>query len=549
MRYTKEIDSMFRKAIIAASLLGLASTAAASTLVTSPAAGVVKSEQGILTSVAVAGASYTVTSEVAIASGSTLQTTYSAAPTNAAAISATVASCGAGASVTYSGTTNAGKTLNYTVANTANPATLPIGCALAIGAVANKAPAFAKADVQAASITTIASWTVVGAGVDPVVAAKPVLKMLGKDQFGLVVTTKANQEVDVNALRKAYTTGTDDVILLTYKDFAGGATDSKAIITLTGDFAWADDPQTAAFDVGVRRGQTPIAVAGWALGDGTTAPKPTATTLSLYKATPANNDTATITFTPLVTAGAGTVAITDDHAAVSLPAKAFTVSMATTFTDEVAAPNTGAGVQNVKAASAGAWTLNGASVKVFSIPFGPEVESHSIFVSNSGATKGEITGSMTWAGNTAVEFSLGNVEAGANRYLNVMDTLAALGEKPPYGRADITFTVNSPAADITFTAAYTTATGRANLFMQEQANIATVSNAAKTSAAAAAADAAIACDNVIVAEANLDDITGSTLAFGTSAGTTGNVIAAGAAVSAYTATGAGAAAAALTACP
>jgi len=486
MRYTKEIDSMFRKAIIAASLLGLASTAAASTLVTTPAAGVVKSEQGILTSVAVAGASYVVATEVAIASGSTLQTTYSAAPTNAAAISATVADCGAGGSVTYSGTTDAGKTLNYTVANTANPATLPVGCKVTLGAANGKAPAFAKADVQAATITAIASWTVVGAGVDPVLAAKPVIKMLGKPQYGLTVTRKANAEVDVNALRKAYTNNdlTDD-ILLTYVDRDGGATDSKAIITITGDFSWADDPQTEGFQIGLRRGQTPISVAGWAIGDGTTAPKPTATTLSLYKATPANADTATITFTPIVTAGGNTAVTTDDHTAVALPAKPFTVSMVTTFTDEVAAPNTGAGTQTVAAASAGAWTLNGASVKVFSVPFGPEVESHNIFVSNSGATKGEITGSMTWAGNDAVEFSLGNVEPGANKYINVMSALDALGEKPPFGRADITFTVNSPAADITFTAGYTTATGRANLFMQEQANIASISNAAKTSSAAA----------------------------------------------------------------
>jgi hypothetical protein len=541
MRYTKEIDSMFRKAIIAASLLGLASTAAASSLTTTPGTGVVKSEQGILTSVAVAGASYVVASEVAIASGSTIQTTYSAAPTNAAAISAAIATCGTGASVVYSGTTNAGKTLNYTVANAANPATLPIGCALTFGAVNGKAPAFAKADAQAATITAIASWTVVGAGVDPVTAAKPVLKMLGKPQYGLTVTRGANAEVDVNALRKAYTLSElQDDILLTYVDNGGGATDTKAIITITGDFSWADDPQTAAFDVGARRNQTPIAVAGWAFGDGTTAPKPTATTLSLYKATPANNDTATITFTPIVTAGAATAAITDDHTAVALPAKPFTVSMTTTFTDEVAAPNTGTGTQAVAAASGGAWTLNGASVKVFSIPFGPEVESHSIFVSNSGATKGEITGSMAWAGNDAVEFSLGNVEAGANRYLNVMDALDALGEKPPYGRADITFTVNSPAADITFTAAYTTATGRANLFMQEQANIASISNAAKTSSAAAAADAAVTCDNLTTTEGNLDDIAGSSF----------TVVAANHAGNAdYTHNGTGAAGAALTGCP
>jgi hypothetical protein len=484
MKLKKEII-MFKKTIIAASLLGLASTGSASTITV--AAPAVKSDQGILTSVGVAGASFVVATEVAITSGSTVQVAYNKAPTNPSAVSAAVAACGGTPTVTYAGATSGGTVLNYTVNNTA--ANLPIACSLTFGATA--APSFAKADVVAGAITASASWTVVGTGVDPVAAPKTIVSMLGKDQYGLVVATKANATVDVEAARKAYTNAeTADTIVLTYKDFGGGATDTKSVITVTGDFSWADDPQTAAFDVGVRRGQTPIAVAGWALGDGTTAPKPTATTLSLYKATPADGEQATITFTPLVTAGTGTVAITDDHAAVSLPNDSFTVSQVTSFTDEVAAPNTGSGTQSVASASAGAWALNGASVKVFSVPFGSEVESHSIFVSNKGATTGAISGSVAWNGNAPVSIDLGNVQANANKYLNVMAALEGIGAKPPFGRADITFTVNSPAADITFTAGYTTAAGRANLYMEEQANLSGISNAAKTSSAAAATSSA-----------------------------------------------------------
>jgi hypothetical protein len=484
MKLKKEII-MFKKTIIAASLLGLASTGSASTITV--AAPAVKSDQGILTSVGVAGASFVVATEVAITSGSTVQVAYNKAPTNPSAVSAAVAACGGTPTVTYAGATSGGTVLNYTVNNTA--ANLPIACSLTFGATA--APSFAKADVVAGAITASASWTVVGTGVDPVAAPKTIVSMLGKDQYGLVVATKANATVDVEAARKAYTNAeTADTIVLTYKDFGGGATDTKSVITVTGDFSWADDPQTAAFDVGVRRGQTPIAVAGWALGDGTTAPKPTATTLSLYKATPADGEQATITFTPLVTAGTGTDAITDDHAAVSLPNDSFSVSQVTSFTDEVAAPNTGSGTQSVASASAGAWALNGASVKVFSVPFGSEVESHSIFVSNKGATTGAISGSVAWNGNAPVAIDLGNVQANGNKYLNVMAALEGIGAKPPFGRADITFTVNSPAADITFTAGYTTAAGRANLYMEEQANLSGISNAAKTSSAAAATSSA-----------------------------------------------------------
>jgi hypothetical protein len=129
-------------------------------------------------------------------------------------------------------------------------------------------------------------------------------------------------------------------------------------------------------------------------------------------------------------------------------------------------------------------------VKVFSVPFGSEVESHSIFVSNKGATTGAISGSVAWNGNAPVAIDLGNVQANANKYLNVMAALEGIGAKPPFGRADITFTVNSPAADITFTAGYTTAAGRANLYMEEQANLSGISNAAKTSSAAAATSSA-----------------------------------------------------------
>jgi hypothetical protein len=366
------------------------------------------------------------------------------------------------------------------------------------------APVFAKADVVAGAITATASWTVVGTGVDPVAAPKTILSVQTADQFGLTVAG-ADAVVDVEDNRETYVgAATTDVITLTHTDTGGGAVltaaaTTSSVITITGDFTWADDPLTAAFDVGTRGApaQIPVAVTGtggYVIGDGTNgAPAPTSTTLSLVASQPANGQTAVVTFTPLVDNIQGTAAdLTDDIVAVALPDTAFTASQVVTFNDEVAAPNTGSGTQNVAAASAGAWTLNGASVKVFSVPFGSEVESHSIFVSNKGATTGAISGSVAWNGNAPVSIDLGNVQANANKYLNVMAALEGIGAKPAFGRADITFTVNSPAADITFTAGYTTAAGRANLFMEEQANLSGISNAAKTSAALAATEAAAA---------------------------------------------------------
>jgi hypothetical protein len=113
-------------------------------------------------------------------------------------------------------------------------------------------------------------------------------------------------------------------------------------------------------------------------------------------------------------------------------------------------------------------------VKVFAVPFGAEVESHSIFISNKGDSTGAISASVAWNGNAPVTVDLGNVQANANKYINLIDAMTAAGNKPTFGRADVTFTVNAPASEITFTAGYTTAAGRANLFLEQQAGIDTI---------------------------------------------------------------------------
>jgi hypothetical protein len=228
------------------------------------------------------------------------------------------------------------------------------------------------------------------------------------------------------------------------------------------------------------------------LGDGTNAPLPTATTLSLHNANPTADQTATITFTPLIDDLQGTAAVTDDVLATSLPDEAFTASNAVSFNDLASTPV--AGSQAVAAISAGAWGLNGASVKVFAVPFGAEVESHSLFVSNTGTSTGALTASVAWNGNAPVTVDLGNVQAKANKYINLIAAMTAAGNKPAFGRADVTFTVNAPAADITFTAGYTTAAGRANLFMVEQANMSTIANATKISSASTLTQATTAAN-------------------------------------------------------
>lgn len=486
---------MFKRTLVA---LGLAATAAQGMAATIAATTVTVTPQAIETATNVTGASFAITTGAAIASGSVLNVTYSAAPSNPAVIDTSIAAsggCAATDTLTYAGATNGGKTLNYTfVTADANPS--GAACVMTFGTAAAKQAAFKKADVTTAGVTVSSSFTVVGAGVDPVAAADVgKLVKLGKDQFKLTKSVGADAVIDVNspALRKAYVTGTTDVITMTQVDAdatAGttGATATSSKIVVTGDFSWADDAATAGFQI---KGDA-IALSHTGAGAvptlGTGADKPTATTITIIDSAPANGDTYTLTFKPQVAA-----------LAVELPVTAFSATATTTYTDLASST----GTQAVTTAM-GSWTLNGATVTVYSVPFGPEVESHSIFVSNSGATTGEITASMLYAGNDPVKFSLGNIAAKGNKYINLMAALEELGEKPAFGRADVTFTVNAPASAITMTAAYNTAEGRANLFMQEQANIATISNAAKTSSATAASEATAGAVSAAAAAGSAD---------------------------------------------
>lgn len=497
---------MFKKTLIAVSLLGVASHGAASTLAVTET---VASSQGVTTStVLLANDAITLTTaQASIAAGAVLKLTFSAAPNNATLIDqSSTADC---AALSYSGTTNAGKTLNYTLT-----AAVLTGCAIHFGdddkdgSPTGDVPAtFDIADVGTTPITVSASFSDIGDGIDPADAVD-LMSMATAAQYSVTVAG-TSKIVNVEQERKEFTAGVDDTITISFGDTAGVLEVSAAATDVTfaidGDFGWADDAATAAvYDVAAGAIDCVNAGAG-AVTVGTGAAAPTASLYTFNVATPANADVITCTLTPQV-----------GDAAVVLPQDDFDVSGTVGFTDLEGA----AGTQAIASADAGQWGINGASVKVFSVPFGAEVESHSIFVSNSGDTTGAITGRMVWNGNAPVDFSLGNISANANKYLNVMDALGA--DKPAFGRADVTFTVNAPAAAITFTAGYTTAAGRANLFMQQQANIDGLSSSASSSAATASTQATNAATDASAAHA-ATDIVCSNLVAGTD-GTGGDTL-------------------------
>ena len=183
----------------------------------------------------------------------------------------------------------------------------------------------------------------------------PLFRCQAADQFGLTVTAGASAVVDVENARETYVGAATDAITLTHTDTGGGAVldgtaATSSVITITGDFSWADNPLTAAFDVGGRQGQTPIAVTGtggYVIGTGANgAAAPTATTLSLVDTNPTNGQTAIVTFTPLTDANLLDTDATNDVVAVSLPDTAFTASQVVTFNDEVDCLVPGTGTQS-----------------------------------------------------------------------------------------------------------------------------------------------------------------------------------------------------------
>lgn len=472
---------MLKRSLLVASVLGLASAAhAADTSITAATALNLTPEGVGAAGVVVTIPTFTITvgSDLNL-NGKSLQIALDV-PMVAAnmPLSLTDASCATDdntiTAITYAGLTNSNKTANYLIAS--DDAENPAACVISVAGID-----VAATDLTTAGIKATSSFTLIGSGVSE--SAATLVMDLTTAQYKQTVTEKASSKIDVNVARIDFADNAADKIKFTIADLStagstAGATSPNLEITLTGDFSWADDPLTAAFDpTTARQSQTPIAInnsGAFVLAKSTTK--------SLVFSDSDINAGYEITITPLEDANLTDADATNDVVAVAIPVQTYTLSTLVNYTDASLDKNgsstAAADTVVLAAAAAGGHALNGASTKIFAVPFGPEVESHSIFVSNSGTTTGAITGSMVWAGNDAVELDLGNVEAGANLYLNLIGALEAAGELPPYGRADITLTVNSPESDITFTAGYTTATGRTNLFMQQQANIDGLSSAA-----------------------------------------------------------------------
>jgi len=298
--------------------------------------------------------------------------------------------------------------------------------------------------------------TSAGQAIDAVAAASNGVSIAtAVAQFSSTTGTKFDGIVDVNADRKKFTgavlvdsliftpavAGKADGELLTRNAAAAHtvaaagsvgveATIRKITATVTGDFSFLD---TDAAVVGTQLGTNTVTASGSAVTFGANSSSIIAT----------DSDT---------TVQATTIAITKNVAATALPVQAYTGSVVIDY-DLVA--TTKSATLDIKP---GAWTLNGATITAYSVPFAPTAERF-LWVANSGASAGEITASVLHNGTrypTTGTYSLGSAAAKSNTYVSALldSALTADGASITTGRADVTITVNAAATGITMNAGY-----------------------------------------------------------------------------------------------
>lgn len=313
----------------------------------------------------------------------------------------------------------------------------------------------ALATAKKATMTFTAA-TSAGQAIDAVAAANNGVSVAtAVAQFASTTGTKFDGIVDVNADRKKFTgavlvdslvftpavTNKADGELLTRNAAAAHtvaaagsvgveATIRKITATVTGDFSFLD---------------TDAAVVGTQLGTNTVTATDSAVTFGA-------NSSSIIATDANIAVQATTIAITKNVAATALPVQAYTGSVVIDY-DLVA--TTKAATLDI---TPGAWTLNGATITAYSVPFAPTAERF-LWVANSGASAGEITASVLHNGTrypTTGTYSLGSAAAKSNTYVSALldSALTADGASITTGRADVTITVNAAATGITMNAGY-----------------------------------------------------------------------------------------------
>lgn len=299
-----------------------------------------------------------------------------------------------------------------------------VGAVLNLGAIGYKASALANQVTVTVSSQTSAGDILDNGGTRTAVIAE------AKTQFGdAKVTQKFDAVIDVAQMRKAFVGATNDVFSWTVSNPTTTGWLNMATVNASNG--------TLVTVQGEAGKMTGVVDANWTSGGTRTFTEAEAKLVVAYGGMVTNDS---VTFTP--TTGAN---------AKVLETQTFTSKIEYNYTSAGAQAGTkivGPGL------AAGEWKLNGATVNIPYMPYGPN-SSQIIYVTNAGSQEGDI--SVTVFDDKGNFYDLGVVgKAPATRVAKIAplinEKLLAAGFQA--SKASITVTVNAPEADITVYASY-----------------------------------------------------------------------------------------------
>jgi hypothetical protein len=349
----------------------------------------------------------------------------------------------------FSNTTTVGKYRFTALIDKGTDGKPTVGATVTMPAVASMT--HNSAATSATFHTQNSSGGIIDADVTTVVAA------YDSDQFTVALTKPFNGIVDVDNSLKQYLAGNDstttDVAVYTITNDAivtNEADIASIAVVLNGDFTWLDAGATAgAVDINAAtHGSIELDTnAGGACTAMSAAIFNAAMTTATYACTVASGDSAT----EIITATFTVVPATGN----AISARSYTADITTTFAPQSGANQTEA---TVAAGAIGAWTENTANVTAYSVPMSGSV-TRMLWIANTGATDGAVTGTVEAGGVTYGPYALGTAAAKSN--LAVGQTLdTALAADATWttaaytSRANITLSVGASSANVELSAGY-----------------------------------------------------------------------------------------------
>ena len=291
------------------------------------------------------------------------------------------------------------------------------------------------------------------------------------EEYALTVTTKFDGIVDVENDRKDFTTSTNtstagaalatrDTLVYALTNSAGTAgtvtangtstsavavviaTETASKMTISGDWAFLDNATTAGI-------QSTSAL--------TSGPFNTNLVSNTVVGTSAIDTSGDLTVTFVSGDGTGWGAATTGNLAVvsdqsaAIPVQSYTASHTFTYTSSTTTGNT-----KTLTAAAGSWTLNGASITAYGVPWSSATQKF-LWVGNAGTSDAAVEATVEYGGTTYGPYSVGTVASKSQAKVSTaLDTaLSNAGvDTSAWSRANVTVTSAVKAANVVLNASY-----------------------------------------------------------------------------------------------